>query len=235
MSESHWRYQVLQGGATGITSPDQPCPTLQWCRTMLSHTRRRARRRSKVATALTHVPTRAASGCQGGRALSDEHQCGSPEPRVPVSEIRRLGPFGVCARALTVHAAQMRRDASDTVDEGAVRFSFAAGRVRLSACRSHVPTSATENAVGRRGALAHYPPHPLPERVMSAFGRLAIFDGFYWSRWTSEHWEIPITACILYLIMIVSLKSYMAKREKFGCAGRRHQRLHLGQEHRGPR
>jgi hypothetical protein len=42
-----------------------------------------------------------------------------------------------------------------------------------------------------------------------------IFDGYWWTRWTSEHWEVALVAGAFYLVMIVGLKSYMAKREKF--------------------
>jgi elongation of very long chain fatty acids protein 6 len=47
----------------------------------------------------------------------------------------------------------------------------------------------------------------------------AIFDGVAWTRWTSEHWEVPIVASILYLVMIVFLKRYMASREKMRLQG----------------
>ena len=47
----------------------------------------------------------------------------------------------------------------------------------------------------------------------------ALFDGFAWTRWTSEHWEVPIIASILYLIMIMFLKRYMASREKMRLQG----------------
>ena len=44
-------------------------------------------------------------------------------------------------------------------------------------------------------------------------GDLAIFNGWGWTRWTSQHWEIPITAAVLYLIMIGTLKLIMGPRK----------------------
>ena len=41
-----------------------------------------------------------------------------------------------------------------------------------------------------------------------------IFDGFYWTRWTSQHWFIPVTAAIMYLIMIAFLKNYITDKNK---------------------
>ena len=49
---------------------------------------------------------------------------------------------------------------------------------------------------------------------LSLARRAAIWDGFYWTRWTSEHWAIPVIATAMYLVMIASLKSYMADKEK---------------------
>jgi hypothetical protein len=43
----------------------------------------------------------------------------------------------------------------------------------------------------------------------------AEFDGFAWSRWTSEHWEIPIAATIAYLVLLRVLTDFMARRDKF--------------------
>ena len=50
-----------------------------------------------------------------------------------------------------------------------------------------------------------------PQQVEEA----KVFDGYWWTRWTSDHWEIPLVAGALYLIMIVGFKSYMAKRERY--------------------
>jgi len=44
--------------------------------------------------------------------------------------------------------------------------------------------------------------------------KAAIFDGFWWTRWTSQHWFIPLVATVMYLCMIAFLKSYMKEREK---------------------
>mmetsp|Transcript_22362 Transcript_22362/g.71544 ORF Transcript_22362/g.71544 Transcript_22362/m.71544 type:complete len:367 (+) Transcript_22362:63-1163(+) len=41
---------------------------------------------------------------------------------------------------------------------------------------------------------------------------IAIFDGWYWTRWTANHWEIPIAAATLYLLMIATLKLTMGPR-----------------------
>ena len=40
------------------------------------------------------------------------------------------------------------------------------------------------------------------------------FDGFAWAEWTSHHWEIPITACVVYLVGIFLLKRFMAERKR---------------------
>ena len=40
------------------------------------------------------------------------------------------------------------------------------------------------------------------------------FDGFAWAEWTSHHWEIPITACVVYLVGIYLLKRFMAERKR---------------------
>ena len=40
------------------------------------------------------------------------------------------------------------------------------------------------------------------------------FDGFWWTRWTSEHWNIPVVACVVYLIMVFFLPKIMAAKEK---------------------
>jgi len=39
------------------------------------------------------------------------------------------------------------------------------------------------------------------------------FDGFAWAEWTSHHWEIPIVACVVYLLGIYVLKAFMAERK----------------------
>ena len=49
------------------------------------------------------------------------------------------------------------------------------------------------------------------------------FDGFAWAEWTSHHWEIPITACVVYLVGIFLLKRFMAERKPV-----RLQRIVLG-------
>ena len=40
-----------------------------------------------------------------------------------------------------------------------------------------------------------------------------IFDGYAWTRWTSENWQLPIIACVGYIIMLVTLKSTMRNRD----------------------
>jgi len=44
--------------------------------------------------------------------------------------------------------------------------------------------------------------------------KAAVFDGFYWTRWTSQHWAIPVVATAIYLVMITYLKPFMESREK---------------------
>jgi len=65
-----------------------------------------------------------------------------------------------------------------------------------------------------KGLTPHYPEQcdvlP-PQQIEEA----KVFDGYWWTRWTSEHWEIPTTACVIYIIMIVGLKNYMASRDKY--------------------
>ena len=43
---------------------------------------------------------------------------------------------------------------------------------------------------------------------------LKIFDGFWATRFTSQHWEVPLAACVIYFTMITVLKRYMASRPK---------------------
>jgi hypothetical protein len=42
---------------------------------------------------------------------------------------------------------------------------------------------------------------------------LAIFNGFEWAEWTSHNWQIPIIACVVYLIGIVALNRWMRDRK----------------------
>merc|ERR1711972_1005154 len=46
-----------------------------------------------------------------------------------------------------------------------------------------------------------------------------IFSGTYWSRATAEHWEIPLAAVAVYLVMIPLLKRLVARRGKFDVKG----------------
>lgn len=41
------------------------------------------------------------------------------------------------------------------------------------------------------------------------------FDGYAWTRWTSEHWGIPLVAVSIYLVMIPLLRSHVAKSGKY--------------------
>jgi len=43
--------------------------------------------------------------------------------------------------------------------------------------------------------------------------RWRIFNGFDATRWTSKHWEIPLVAVVLYLLMIAAVKRYMADKQ----------------------
>lgn len=43
---------------------------------------------------------------------------------------------------------------------------------------------------------------------------LPIFDGFYWTRWTSYHWWIPLLAVAIYIPMVWLLPGIMKNREK---------------------
>jgi elongation of very long chain fatty acids protein 6 len=45
-------------------------------------------------------------------------------------------------------------------------------------------------------------------------GSKEIFDGYWWCNWTANHWVIPLSATVCYLLMIAFLKKYMATREK---------------------
>jgi len=40
--------------------------------------------------------------------------------------------------------------------------------------------------------------------------RWRVFNGFKWTRFTSQHWEIPLVAVTLYLVMVFALKRRMA-------------------------
>merc|ERR1711933_67255 len=41
------------------------------------------------------------------------------------------------------------------------------------------------------------------------------FSGTYWSRATSEHWEIPLTAVTVYFLMIVFMRRLVARHGAF--------------------
>jgi hypothetical protein len=43
--------------------------------------------------------------------------------------------------------------------------------------------------------------------------RIATFDGWAMTRWTAQHWEIPLVAVAVYLLMIASLKAFMGPRK----------------------
>ena len=66
----------------------------------------------------------------------------------------------------------------------------------------------------------HSRPHLHSRSHLSPYSRtdtgrpgLDDFDGFAWAEWTSHHWEIPITACVVYLVGIYLLKRFMAERK----------------------
>lgn len=48
----------------------------------------------------------------------------------------------------------------------------------------------------------------------AADGEVAFFDGYAWTRWTSHHWEIPWTAVVLYVLLLVVGQWYMRKRDE---------------------
>ena len=58
-------------------------------------------------------------------------------------------------------------------------------------------------------------PHAVcePPKLRATLPGLDEFDGFAWAEWTSHHWEIPITACVVYLVGIYLLKRFMAERK----------------------
>ena len=53
------------------------------------------------------------------------------------------------------------------------------------------------------------PPGPLGQP------QIDIFDGFGWTRWSSQNWHIPVIATVLYLILIPLIKRFMATRDRF--------------------
>ena len=44
--------------------------------------------------------------------------------------------------------------------------------------------------------------------------RLPVFDGFFWTRWTSHRWWIPLLAISIYIPMVWLLPGVMKNREK---------------------
>ena len=52
-----------------------------------------------------------------------------------------------------------------------------------------------------------------PPKLRSVLPGVEEFDGFAWAEWTSHHWEIPIVACVVYLLGIYVLKAFMAERK----------------------
>ena len=38
-------------------------------------------------------------------------------------------------------------------------------------------------------------------------------DGYAWTRWTSQHWEIPLAAVVVYTVGIASLSAIMRDRD----------------------
>ena len=52
-----------------------------------------------------------------------------------------------------------------------------------------------------------------PPKLRAVLHDVEGFDGFAWAEWTSHHWEIPIVACVVYLLGIYVLKAFMAERK----------------------
>jgi hypothetical protein len=70
------------------------------------------------------------------------------------------------------------------------------------------------STIGSASLLRELAPQPPPECDFGADSpvyaeRIATFDGWAWTRWTGQHWEIPLVAVAVYLLMIASLKAFM--------------------------
>jgi len=61
------------------------------------------------------------------------------------------------------------------------------------------------------------PPHAYEGTPLSFYTaeKKAFFDGYTWTRNTSHHWEIPLVAVSLYLVMIPLLRAHVAKVGKY--------------------
>ena len=55
-----------------------------------------------------------------------------------------------------------------------------------------------------------YPPECEDKRLMGC--DVGVFDGAVWTRWTSHHWHVPLTAVIAYIVGIPLLQALMARR-----------------------
>ena len=63
---------------------------------------------------------------------------------------------------------------------------------------------------------------------------MSFFDGYAWTRWTAQHWELPLGAVALYFVVIPLLRAHVAKAGdtrylhtplQWGVGGRSHQRM----------
>ena len=71
--------------------------------------------------------------------------------------------------------------------------------------------------LGSADLFAELTPSTPPQCDVLPYGwaeKAKIWDGFYWTSWTSKHWFIPTIASVMYIIMIFTLKSVMAERAK---------------------
>lgn len=60
--------------------------------------------------------------------------------------------------------------------------------------------------------ITYSPPAEADIMVDKDHWKFDVFDGYYWTRFTSNHWEVPIIACVLYLLMVFYGPSIMASR-----------------------
>lgn len=84
----------------------------------------------------------------------------------------------------------------------------------LQSARCNYYTFDTIGAVDIVSQLTPQPDLACDIRPVAHKASATVFDGFYWTRWTAQHWEIPTCAAVAYIIMIVVLKRVMASREK---------------------
>jgi len=85
--------------------------------------------------------------------------------------------------------------------------------LRTTTCEYYTPDTIKELSFTE--ALTPYQPEPcdlFPEGFKE--NELPKFDGYFWTRWTSNHWIIPLVACAIYIPMVFLLPKVMATREK---------------------